>query len=182
FELEVPGEQQDFLFDISLPTSEVAGRVIDSRGEPVPDMPVSLGSDDSSLSGAEGLVGMIAQGGLSQGRTDAHGEFRMRSVSPGPCRGRAGNRFGGGGRGGGGAGGTGGKYGEASLEGVVVDGASNVEGLVVTVPLAGRITGSVVDGAGAPVRGAEIHYAETSGKQPRRDRNPLTDLLGMQAR
>jgi len=52
----------------------------------------------------------------------------------------------------------------------------------VTVPLAGRITGNVVDGAGAPVRGAEIHYAETSGKQPRRDRNPLTDLLGMQAR
>src|SRR5262249_14024206 len=184
FALEVPGDQHDFLFDIDLPTSEVAGTVLDSRGTPVPGIQVTLGSDDGSLRGAEGLVGMIAQGGLSQGRTNDHGEFRLHSVAPGTYHLRAGSRLGGGIRGrrdGAPAAGSLQSYGEGGLEGVVVDGVTNVEGLVVNVPLAGKITGIVVDGSGGPVRGAEIHYAATSQKRARSDRNPLTDLLGMQA-
>ena len=183
FELEVPADQRDLLFDIELPTSEVAGRVLDSHGDPVPGMQVSLGSDHSGLAGAGGLVGMIAQGGLGQGRTDENGEFRLRSVAPGTYRLRAGNRLGGGGRRGGGGGASAAtRYGQGSIEGITVDGMTNVEGLVVTVPFAGSITGIVVDGSAAPVRGAEIHYAETSGKRDRGDRNPLADLFGMQAR
>lgn len=117
---------------------------------------------------------MIAQGGLSQSRTDDNGEFRMRSVSAGTYRLRAGARRGGR------RGGDGEKrYGSTEVQGVVVDGATNVEGLVVTVPLAGRITGIVVDGSGAPVRAAEIHYAETS-KPQKKEGGMFASLLGMQ--
>ena len=184
FPLEVPDGNLDFAFDIDLPSSEVAGRVIDSRGNPVAGVQVSLGSEDGAA-GADGLLGMIAQGGLSQGRTDDNGEFRMRSVAAGTYTLRAGVRMGGGRRGGGGGGGEPGaqRHGSAELPGVVVDGRTSVEGLVVTVPLAGRISGIVVDGSGGPVRGAEIHYAETSHKQRRADRSSgIASLFGMQER
>lgn len=180
FELEVPAEQRDFLFDIDLPTSEIAGRVLDSRGLPVPGIQVSLGSRDGGLSGAEGLVGMIAQAGLNQARTDEQGEFRMRSVAAGSYRLRANARsgnFGGGGRGGNGS-----KYGEGALDDVNCDGMTNLEGLVITVPVAGRITGIVIDGSGAPVKGAEIHYAANAAKKERSEGNLLTSMLGMQAK
>jgi hypothetical protein len=177
FPIEVPGDTRDFLFDIALPTSAISGRVVDTQGQPVAGMRVTLGSDDPALSGADGLLGMIAQNGLAQARTDQNGEFRMRSVAAGTYRITASNRTGGRRSGGGD-----GKHGDAALDGVVVDGSTAVTDLLLTVPMAGRITGLVVDGSGVPVPGAEIHYTETSTKQRRTQKNPLTDLLGMQAR
>jgi len=182
----VPAESRDFLFDVNLPTSEVAGRVIDTRGNPVAGVNVSLGSTEGALSGSDGLIGLIAQNGLSQARTNNDGEFRMRSVAPGSYRLTAGGRFGPGGRRGGGdnAGGNSGDkvvHGEGNLDGVVVDGTTKLEGLVVTVPIAGRITGLVLDGSGNPVKGAEIAYTETSQKRKKQG-NPLLDLLGSQSR
>ncbi|MBM4059950.1 MAG: carboxypeptidase regulatory-like domain-containing protein [Planctomycetes bacterium] len=182
FEVEVPGEAREFLFDVQLPTSEIAGRVLDTRGNPVPGIMVALGSEEGALGGADGLIGLIAQNGLSQARTNNDGEFRMRSISPGRYRLTAGNRFGPGGRRrGGDQGGERLAYGEGVLEGVLVDGSTKVEGLVVTVPIAGRITGLVLDGSGNPVKGAEIAYVETSPKRKQKG-NPLLDLLGAQAR
>ncbi|MCC7063672.1 MAG: carboxypeptidase regulatory-like domain-containing protein [Planctomycetes bacterium] len=185
FEIEVPGESREFAFDIQLPTSEVAGRVIDTRGAPVVGVMVSLGSEEGGLSGADGLIGLIAQNGLSQARTNNDGEFRMRSVAQGTYKLTAGSRFGpGGGRRGGGEANADGErvvHGEGSLGGVVVDGMSKLEGLVVTVPIAGRITGLVLDGSGNPVQGAEIAYTETSQKR-RKQGNPLLDLIGAQSR
>ena len=181
--IEGPEGQLDYMLDLDLPSSEVSGRVMDTRGNPVAGMQVSLGSDQGGLGNSEGLIGMIAQGGLSQARTDDKGEFQMRSVSAGTYRLRAGNRQGPGrGRREGGSDGQ--KqvaHGEAELDGVVVDGMSNVQGLIVTVPIAGRITGIVIDGSGAPVRGAEIHYAETSRKKQRGEGGMLASLFGMQA-
>ena len=183
FEIEVPAETRDFVFDVNLPTSEVAGKVIDTRGNPVAGMQVSLGSAEGALSGSDGLIGLIAQNGLSQARTNNDGEFRMRSVAPGTYRLTAGGRFGPGGRRGGGGDSNGEKiaHGEGNLDGVVVDGSTKLEGLVVTVPIAGRITGVVLDGSGNPVKGAEIAYTETSQKR-RKQGNPLLDLLGSQSR
>lgn len=190
FEVEVPAETREFVFDVMLPTSAVRGRVVDTRGNAVAGMQVALGSDQGALAGADGLVGLIAQNGLAQARTGDDGSFTLRSVAAGTYRLTAGSQFGGRGRRGGGGSGGGGSgggdntrsYGEASLDGVVVDGSSDVDGLVVTVPLAGRIAGVVVDGSGAPVANAEIGYAET-GRQRRRARgNPLLDLLGAQTR
>lgn len=185
FPVEVPEGQLDLQLDVELPSSEVAGRVVDTRGNPVAGMQVSLGSDDSAANSADGLLGMIAQGGLSQGRTDDNGEFRLRSVAAGTYRLRAGARTGGGRRGGGRDGSSAGApkvlHGEAELPGIVVDGTTAVEGLVVTVPIAGRIAGIVVDGSGAPVRAAEIHYAETSSKR-RADRSGIASLFGVQER
>lgn len=182
FEIEVPAETREFVFDVMLPTSAVRGRVVDTRGNPVAGMQVALGSDQGALAGADGLVGLIAQNGLAQARTGDDGTFALRSVAAGTYRLTAGNQFGGRGRRGGGGGDNARNYGEASLDGVVVDGSSDVDGLVVTVPLAGRIAGVVVDGSGAPVANAEIGYAET-GRQRRRTRgNPLLDLLGAQTR
>lgn len=194
FEVEVPEGARDYAFDILLPTSEVAGRVIDSRGQPVAGIQVALGSDQSALGSADGLIGLIAQNGLGQARTDANGEFRMRSVAAGTYKITAGARNGpGGGRRRGGGGGNAGneaatdgeprkEHGEGSLDGVVVDGSTVVEGLVVVVPLAGKITGIVVDGSGAPVAGAEIAYSETSQKRKRAKGNPLLDLISAQSR
>ncbi|MEY4829143.1 MAG: hypothetical protein RLZZ562_939 [Planctomycetota bacterium] len=174
--IEVPEGQTDFRLDLDLPSSEVSGRVVDSSGNPVAGIQVSLGSDQGASGLQDGLIGMIAQGGLSQGRTDENGEFRMRSVSAGTYRLRAGAR----GRGRRGGGDDKKRYGTADVQGVVVDGMTNVEGLLVTVPLAGRITGIVVDGSGAPVRAAEIHYAETSKPKEKQSGGMLMSMLGMQ--
>lgn len=183
FEIEVPGDSRDFPFDLSLPTSEVAGRVVDTRGNPVPGIQVTLGSEAGSLGGADGLVGLIAQNGLGQARSNDQGEFRIRAVSPGTYRLTAGARGGPGmGRRPPGQGdGERVAYGEGSLPGVVVDGSTKLEGLVITVPLAGRITGIVVDGSGNPVRGAEIACVST-GKQEKKAGNPLLEMLVSQAR
>ncbi|HEX6810326.1 MAG TPA: carboxypeptidase-like regulatory domain-containing protein [Planctomycetota bacterium] len=185
FEIDVPAESRDFAFDVQLPTSSINGRVVDSRGNPVAGLQVSLGSDQGSLGGAEGLLGLIAQNGLSQARTNADGEFRLRSVAPGTYRITAGSRVGRGRRFGPGDGGNSNNngndnqqaHGEAILEGVAVDGVTDVQGLVITVPLAGRITGIVVDGSGNPVASAEIGFVETSNKRSRPRGNPLLDLL-----
>ncbi|MCR9248664.1 MAG: carboxypeptidase-like regulatory domain-containing protein [bacterium] len=181
FELEVPDELTEFRFDVELPTSSIKGRVIDTRGNPVSGMRVTLGTDEGALAGADGLVGVIAQNGLSQDRTDDNGEFELRSVASGKYRVTAGRR----------GGGPGGRrrsrsnddenavvHGEASLGGVQVDGVTNVEALIITVPIAGKITGIVVDGSGQPVPSAEIAYKNTSEKQRRRRGNPMLDLFG----
>ena len=133
FEIEVPEEMRDFPFEIELPTSTITGLVLDSRGQPVEGVRVTLGSEDSGLSGQSGLMGMIAENGLSQARTDEQGRFTMKSISAGTYRVTAGARAGRGMR----------RrpregeqlYGEGSLEGVVVDGSTEVSGLVVTVCL-----------------------------------------------
>ncbi len=172
--VEVPEGQFEFRLDLDLPSSDVAGRVVDAGGNPIAGVQVSLGSDDSGLGGSEGLIGMIAQGGLGQARTNAQGEFRMRSVSAGTYRLRAGGRGGRGRRSGDGA-----QWGEAELEGVVVDGMAGVDGLVLVLPRAGRITGVVTDGSGVAVAGAEIHYVETSRKR-QQDGGMLAGMFGMQ--
>lgn len=177
FEVDVPDEVREFVFDISLPTSSLRGRVVDTRGNPVAGMPVTLGSEGGALSGAEGLIGMIAQNGLAQARTDSDGQFTIRSVAAGTYRLTAGARFDGGRRGG-----QSREHGEAVLPGVVVDGVTPVEGLLITVPMAGRITGIVVDGSGVPVAGAEIVYDQSNKERRRQRSNPLLDLVAAQSR
>ena len=176
FEVEVPEDARDYPFDVELPTSSISGVVLDSSGAPVEGIRVTLGSEDSGLSGQSGLIGMIAQNGLSQARTNELGEFTMRSISAGTYRITAGARPGRGaprrprdGRP---------LYGEGRLEGVRVDGAGDVGGLVVTVPLAGSITGIVLDGSDMPVVGAEVSYVDESRERTRRSGNPLLDLVG----
>lgn len=176
FEVEVPEDVRDYAFDIELPTSTISGVVLDSRGEPVEGIRVTLGSEDSGLSGQSGLIGMIAQNGLSQARTNEQGEFTMKSISAGSYQLTAGAR-------------TGGRarrrprdgrplYGEGRLEGVLVDGATEVSGLVVSVPLAGSITGIVLDGSDMPVVGAEVSFVGDRRARKRRSGNPLLDLVG----
>jgi hypothetical protein len=129
------------------------------------------------LSGADGLLGMIAQSGLSQARTDDNGEFEMKSVASGTYRLSAGSRIGGRSRRPreGEA-----QYGEGVIEDVIVDGSSAVAGLVVILPLAGKITGIVVDGSNMPVANAEIAYSSEDRSKRRKRSNPLLDLIGSQ--
>ena len=177
FEIEVPEEVSEFSFDITLPTSTITGKVIDTRGNPVAGVQVTLGSDEGGLAGADGLIGMIAANGLSQARTNDDGEFTMKSIAAGTYRLTAGSRIGGRPRR---AREGEAQYGEASLADVVVDGVSTVADLVITVPLAGKITGLVVDGSGVPVANAEIGFAAEEPEQRRKKGNPLLDLLGSQ--
>lgn len=179
FEVEIGEQLREFVYDIDLPTASIHGVVIDSRGNAVAGMQVTLGSSGGALAGADGLLGLIAQNGLSQARSNDKGEFTMRSVSPGTYKLTAGSAFGPPRRGGGE---SQQRYGEACLDGVVVAPAADVTGIVITVPLAGRVTGIVVDGSGAPVAGSEITYVETSAKRRSKAGNPLLDLLGSQRR
>lgn len=179
FEVEVPEDVSEYAFDITLPTSTITGKVIDTRGNPVKGVRVTLGSDDSGLSGSDGLIGMIAANGLSQARTNDEGEFTMKSVAAGTYRLTAGSRMGGRGRGN--------RrdpdqpqYGEASLEDVIIDGVSAMSDVVIQVPLAGKITGIVLDGSNMPVANAEIAFAAEEKSQRRKKGNPLLDLLGSQ--
>ena len=178
FEIEVPEEVSEYALDITLPTSTITGTVLDTRGNPVKGMRVTLGSDDSSLSG-NGLIGMIAANGLSRARTNDEGVFTMKSVAAGTYRLTAGSRMGSGRRGRRAREGEP-QYGEASLNDVLVDGFTAVEGLVISVPLAGKITGIVLDGSSQPVANAEISYAEQTVKKRSKKSNPLLDLLGSQ--
>ncbi|MBL8724991.1 MAG: carboxypeptidase regulatory-like domain-containing protein [Planctomycetes bacterium] len=171
FEIEVPGDSGEFLFDIVLPTSELSGTVVDTRGQVVAGIQVSLASEQGTASSADGLLGLIAQGGFAQARTDGNGAFRLRAVAAGTYRLTAGAPRG---RRGGGATPV---HGEGSLSGITVDGIGNVQGLVVTVPLAGRITGLVLDGSGQPVANAEIACVATGTTGRKSAGNPLFELL-----
>jgi protocatechuate 3,4-dioxygenase beta subunit len=184
FAVDVPDGTRDFAFDVALPSSSISGRVVDSRGNAVAGIQVTLGSTDGALAGADGLLGLIAQNGLAQARSGADGSFTLRSVAAGTYRVTAGSalgrRRGGGGDGGGRDGGQ--RHGEGSVDGVAVDGVTAIEGLVVTVPLAGSITGVVLDGSGNPVAGAEIVFAESGAARRRTASNPLLDLVAAQPR
>lgn len=179
FEVEVPEEMSDYAFDIDLPTSTITGKVIDTRGNPVKDVRVTLGSEDSGLSGADGLIGMIAANGLSQASTNDEGEFTMKSVAAGTYRLTAGSRMGGRGRG---------RrrdadqpqYGEASVDDVIIDGVSPRGDIVIQVPLAGKITGIVLDGSNMPVANAEIAFSSEKKSKRRKRGNPLLDLMSSQ--
>src|SRR5690606_26908263 len=136
FEVEIPDDAREYVFDIELPTSVLRGRVVDTRGNPVAGLQVTLGSDEGGLSGADGLIGMIAQNGLSQARTDDDGAFTMKSIAAGSYHLTAGRQLGGRPR----------RvrdgepaYGEGRLDGVLVDGVSELSDLVIVVPLAGTI-------------------------------------------
>ncbi|MEZ6037655.1 MAG: carboxypeptidase-like regulatory domain-containing protein [Planctomycetota bacterium] len=178
FEVEIPDDVREYVFDIELPTSVLRGRVVDTRGNPVAGLQVTLGSDEGGLSGADGLIGMIAQNGLSQARTDDDGAFTMKSIAAGNYHLTAGRQLGGRPR----------RvregepaYGEGRLDGVIVDGVSELSDLVVVVPLAGTITGLVVDGSGVPVANAEVSYDRTDEQRRRKAGNPLLDLVAAQA-
>ena len=179
FEVEVPEDVSEYAFDIDLPTSTITGKVIDTRGNPVKGVRVTLGSEDSGLSGADGLLGMIAASGLSQARTNDDGEFTMKSVAAGTYRLTAGSSMGGRGRG---------RrrnadqpqYGEASLEDVIIDGVSPMSDIVIQVPLAGKITGIVLDGSNMPVANAEIAFEVEEKRKRRKKGNPLLDLISSQ--
>jgi protocatechuate 3,4-dioxygenase beta subunit len=174
FELEVPDDNREMEFDINLPTSAIAGRVVDSRGNPVKGVMVTLGSTEGALADAEGLVGLIAQNGLAQARTDDQGAFRLRSVAAGSYR-LVANGAGGPRRRGGG---ETRQWGEGRIDGIEVDGVTDRADVVVTVPMAGRITGVVTDASGVPVADAEVACAST-GKAQRRSRgDALLDLIG----
>lgn len=179
FEIEVPEDVSDYAFDIDLPTSTITGRVIDTRGNPVKGVRVTLGSDDSGLAGADGLIGMIAANGLSNASTNDDGEFTMKSVAAGTYRLTAGSRMGGRGRGRS-RDADAPQYGEASVEDVIIDGVSPRSDIVIQVPLAGKITGIVLDGSNMPVANAEIAFVAEKKNKRRKKGNPLLDLIGSQ--
>jgi protocatechuate 3,4-dioxygenase beta subunit len=160
----------------------VAGRVVDGDGKPVPGIVVNAGVLEGGAAEAEGLLGLILKNGLAQARTDQDGAFRIKRLTPGTYRLTASPRARGGPRGRGGAADPAARrYGDALLENVRVDGKLPVEGLVLRLPLAGSIQGLVVDGNGAPLPGAEVHY-ERDRREARVDDpgRALADLFGVQ--
>lgn len=169
--VEVPEGVAEVRVDLELPQSSIAGRVIDSRGEPVAGITVAAGTEGGA-GGAGGLLGMILRNGVNRARTAADGTFELRSVAAGSYRlttsargGRRGEA----------------RWGEAAVGPVAVDGRTPVRDVLITVPLAGSVRGVVRDGNGAPVAGAEIGYVRED-VAARQAQGGLEDLFGVQRR
>lgn len=170
--ITVPEGVKEHRLDLDLPQSTIAGVVRSRDGAPIPGVLVQAGVVGGEAAAPDGLLGLILQNGANQARTDQEGRFTMRSVAKGTYRVTASGR---------GMRATGVRYGEVAVEGVVVDGRTAVEGLDLLLPAAGTITGTVVDGNGAPVANAEVLSLRDGG--PRRDQaSPLGDLFGLQER
>ncbi|MBI5849832.1 MAG: carboxypeptidase regulatory-like domain-containing protein [Planctomycetes bacterium] len=176
--VDVPEGVREVRVDLDLPQSFVEGRVVDAAGNPVPRVQVSAGITDGDMADAPGLLGLIMKNGVAQTRSDENGAFKLSSVAPGTYRIVASGRgFGPGGRGGAAA-----EFGEAELPGVVVDGLTPVTGLVITLPRAGKIRGLVIDGNGAPLRGAELVASRSDAPSSLGAQEQMLDLFGVQAR
>ncbi|MEY2983219.1 MAG: hypothetical protein RL562_3446 [Planctomycetota bacterium] len=171
--IEVPDGVASHRVDLDLPQSSIAGRVVDSRGAPVARVQITAGLEDGGADAAPGLLGLVMRNAIAQTRTDEDGMFRLDRVAAGRYRVVASGRGFGRARESG--------FGQAVVEGVEVDGAFPVDGLVLVLPRAGTITGVVVDGAGQPVGNAEI-VASPEGRAASLDPTAeVLDLLGLQA-
>ncbi len=172
--VDVPDGVREWRLDLDIPQSWIAGQVVDSSGAPVAGIQVQAGVTDGSSDEAGGLLGVILRNGVAQARTDQEGKFKLSTVAAGTYRltasgrqGRRENR----------------KYGEAMVEDVRVDGRSPIEGIQLRLPLAGSITGVVLDGSGAPLVGAEVLYERTDRrKQGKSPEAMLADLFGVPLR
>jgi protocatechuate 3,4-dioxygenase beta subunit len=173
--IEVPEGIREYRVDLELPQSSIAGRVVDSRGDPVPRIQVSAGVEDGGVDDAPGLLGLLMRNGVAQTRTAEDGSFVLDKVAAGTYRIVASGR-------GFGRGGRDATFGEAVLEGIEVDGTLPVEGLLVVLPRAGLVTGAVVDGSGNPVRGAEIVASRDGAPRGLDSGEQMLDLIGVQAR
>ncbi|MHC4853506.1 MAG: carboxypeptidase regulatory-like domain-containing protein, partial [Planctomycetota bacterium] len=175
--VEIPEGARDFRYDIDLPDSYVAGRVQDSRGNPLAGITVQLGIQGGGES-VDGMLGLILRNGVGRARTDKEGNFKIKNVAAGTYRltasGGRGRGFGRRGRGGNS------KYGDTAMSDVNVNGVTPVEGLVLMLPLAGSITGTVVDGSGNPVANAQINYVAEKPDRSRRMERAIGDLFGLQ--
>ncbi|MCB9868860.1 MAG: carboxypeptidase regulatory-like domain-containing protein [Planctomycetes bacterium] len=182
--IEVPSGVREFRIDLALPQSFIEGVVRDSSGKPVAGAVVQVGLQGEPP--IDGLVGIMLKNGIARTRTDAQGSFKLAGLAEGTYRLTASGRavaFGGPSglaRGGGGPS----KYGEVAIHDLKLDGQLPQTGLVLTLPLAGSITGVVVDAAGAPVPGADISVI-SEDRERRRSQNAeraLVDLFGLQLR
>jgi len=181
--VEIPEGVRDFRYDIDLPDSYLAGRVQDKQGNPLSSIMVKLGIQDGGES-VDGMLGLILRNGVSQARTDKDGNFKIKNVAAGTYRLTAsgGRRRGFGGRGGGGRGARGNsKYGDVALDNINVNGVTPVDGVVLILPMAGSITGTVVDGNGTPVANAQINYTAERPSRSRRMDRAIGDLFGLQS-
>lgn len=183
--VEVPEGVREVRVDLDLPQSWIAGTVVDAEGQPVPRIQVSAGVVGGDAEAAPGLLGLIMKNGVAQARTDEQGHFKLSSMAQGRYRivatGRSmGGPGMGGPRGGGDTQST--RYGEASLEDIVVDGLTPIDNLTITLPRAGIVRGVVLDGSGTPVSGAEL--VATRGDAPSNlgAEEQIMDLFGVQAR
>ncbi len=174
--IEVPEGVREVRIDLDLPQSFVKGRVVDSQGAPVEGIQVAAGVEKGGIEGAPGLLGLIMKNGVAQARTDENGEFSLRRLAPGTYRITASGQRSRRGRG------AESPFGQVAREGVVIDGVTSVGDLLLVLPRAGKISGSVMDASGNPIVGAEIHYSAKGRKQSKDPQEQIMDLFGVQAR
>ncbi len=151
--LVVPRGPRRLRKDLAFPGGRLAGRVVDSEGRPLPGVRVRALPEDGG--GPGGLVGLLRGFGI-QGRATsrADGSFEIRRLSAGRWklaaepRGRVADR-----------------WGETTLEGILLDAGGEREGLVLRLPPAGVLRGRILDGRGLPVGGATVRVLPGTGSE-----------------
>ncbi len=153
--VEVPQGRSPFHRDLELPTSRIAGKVLGPSGRPVRGARVRAVPRETP--GGGGILSLLISRGAWRGRTGPGGDFTLRRVPQGvydlqvePPRDRK-------------------DLGEASLQGISVDGRTDLEGLQVILPPAGILEGSVRDGRGEPLSGVRIQASREGGREKSRD-------------
>ncbi len=170
---DIPEGVAQVRVDLDLPQSVVRGHVLDADGQPVGDVIVQVGVERGAAGldagdAPSGLLGVLLQNNVLQVRSASDGSFALRGLGPAVYRVvAAGRRL------------TGARrdlYGDAIAGGIAVDGVHDVDGLQLVLPQAGEVRGTVIDGSGLPVAGAEVHYE-------REDEPPAgLDLFGIALR
>ncbi len=171
--VDVPEGVTEYRVDLTLPQSFIAGRVLDSAGQPAVGISVSAGVEGGGGDEPQGLLGLILRNGVNRARTDEQGNFKLTRLPEGTYRVTASGRDSRDSRG------SSQKYGEARTAPLSIDGRTPIDNVQITLPLAGKVRGMVRDGNGAPVAGADIGYA-LDGERKRR--NDLMDMFGVQRR
>lgn len=169
--VEVPDGVAELRVDLALPQSSISGRVVDTAGQPVAGVRVTAGLEGGGTSGPGGLLGLMLRNGVGRATSGADGSFEVRRLPEGSYRltasGRGGQR-------------DARRYGQAQAGPFAVDGFLRVDNVLLTLPLAGTVRGTVRDGNGAPVVGAEVNYVLDGTRRAAND--DLADLFGVQRR
>ncbi|MEO6711043.1 MAG: carboxypeptidase-like regulatory domain-containing protein [Planctomycetota bacterium] len=151
FSRDIP-EGADFAMEIELPLGSIAGRVLNSQGDPMNGERISLNPDGAMRAGT------LTGGRFSELQTDERGEYLLDWLTPGRYSVSAGGMS---------FAGLGGDHtplGRQVRDGIEISEGQRVTGIDFKLRNACQLEGKVLDAAGKPVSDASIFVRDEEGR------------------